>query len=128
MIGVYLLKNIVCKSWGRAFHARGALSFVISHRLQVIRARMWLDDEGGLQGMWPNRAMIMGKVISSLRAVWNVIRPCSGPYRKRYRTLCSMEKMIHPVRPMGKVIESCVVHRESDTPWMDHGEGDKSPV
>ena len=64
---------------------------------------MWLDDEGGLQGMWPNRTIIMGKVISPLRVVWNVIQSCSGPCRRRYSTLCSVEKVIHHVRPMGKV-------------------------
>jgi len=50
-IAVYLLNNTVLQSWGGTFHVSGVLSFVISHRLQVIRARMWLEDVGGLQGM-----------------------------------------------------------------------------
>jgi hypothetical protein len=87
---------------------------------------MLLDDVDGLHGMWPNGSMIMGKAISPLRCVWNVIQPCSGPWRRRYSTLCSMEKVIHPVRPigkvmrldwtMGKVMDYCLVHRERDTP------------
>ena len=121
---MYLLNNAFCQSWGGAVHAIGALSFVIRHRLQVTGARMWLDDVGGLQGMWPNRTTIMGKVMSPFRAVWNVIQPCSGPWR-RYSTLCSMEKVTHPVRPMGKVTGSCLVHRESDKPCPAHGEGDR---
>ena len=124
-IAVCLLNSTDCQSWGGAFHASEALSFVISRRLQVIRTRMCLDDVGGLQGMWPNRTMIMGKVISPLRAVWNVIQPCSGPWRRRYSTPCSMEKVIHPVRPIGKVIESCLFHRLSDKPCPAHGKGDR---
>jgi hypothetical protein len=32
---------------------------------------------------------------------------------------------MHHGRTMEKVIESCLVHRESNTPWPDHGEGDR---
>ena len=85
---------------------------------------MWLDDVAGLQEVWPTRTTIMGKVISPLRAICNVIQPCSVSWRRRYSTLCSMEVM-HPVRPMGKVIEFCLVYRKGDKSCPARGEGDR---